>query len=221
MPRRRNSRGQYMRDRAERRMRRDERRRDRDYGYEYPMDFRRGDRGYGSGSDSARGRDRAYDEMPYMDYARGRDRGNDYGYDMRGEDYARRGVGRPRDSRRDRGDYRDYRDYRDYADDEYEEEYYEDLEKWTKKLKKSDRFGLSKEQAMQKAQEMGVSFSEYEPEEFYAVYLMQVSDYPTLANEPHTYLSMAKSWLEDKDIELDPSEKLCKYMYEIVMADED
>ena len=68
---------------------------------------------------------------------------------------------------------------------------------------------------------MGVSFNEYEPDEFYAVYLMQVSDYPSIANEPHTYLAMAKSWLEDKDIELEPSEKLCKYMYEIVMADED
>lgn len=211
MPRRRNSRGQYMRDRAERRMmRRDERRRDRDYDYE--MDY-------------ARNRDRGYDEMPYMmDYARGRDRGSDYGYDMRGdyrdyrgEDYARRGVGRPREYRRDRNDYRDYRDY---ADEDLEKEYHEDLKEWTDKLKKYDRFGLSKDQVMQKSKEMGISFNEYEPEEFYAVYLMQVSDYPTLANEPHTYLAMAKSWLEDKDIELDPSEKLCKYLYEIVMADE-
>jgi hypothetical protein len=32
---------------------------------------------------------------------------------------------------------------------------------------------------------------------------------------------MAKAWLEDKDLEIEPSEKVCKYLYEIVMAEED
>ena len=204
MPRRRNSRGQYMRDRAERKMMR----RGRDYGY--PMDYAHDNPEHRYMDDARNGRDRYYPERFYMDYERPYEsrRTYDYNYDMRG-DY------RGRDYRRD------YRDYRDYADDDYDKEYHEDLAKWTNKLKQYDRFGLSKEQVVQKARDMGVSFNEYEPDEFYAVYLMQVSDYPSIANEPHTYLAMAKSWLEDKDIELEPSEKLCKYMYEIVMADED
>lgn len=198
MPRRRNSRGQYMRDRAERRRMR----RGRDYGY--AMDYRGYDAEHNYMDDIRKGRDRYYPERFYMDYQRPYEsqRTYDFNYDMRRE--------------------RDYRrDYRDYADDDYDKEYHEDLMEWTNKLKQYDRFGLSKEQVVQKARDMGVSFNEYEPDEYYAVYLMQVSDYPSIANEPHTYLAMAKSWLEDKDIQLDPSEKLCKYMYEIAMADED
>ena len=195
MPRRRNSRGQYMRDRAERRRNR----RGRDYGY--PMDYGYGYPEYNTRGDYTMGRDRRYDEKRYMGYEQPYEsrRIYDYGYDMR----------------------MDYRRGRDYADDDYDKEYHEDLKEWTEKLKKYDRFGLSKDQVMQKAKDMGVSFNEYDPDEFYATYLMQVSDYPQIANEPHTYLAMAKAWLEDKDIDLDGSEKLCKYMYEIVMADED
>ena len=44
---------------------------------------------------------------------------------------------------------------------------------------------------------------------------------PGFYNEPRIYLGMAKSWLEDKDIDLDGSDKLCKYMYEIAMAEDD
>lgn len=195
MPRRmRDRRARYMRDRAERRR---YRKRDRMYA---PMDYNYDYAEYRGGYDSTRGRDRHYDEERYMVNERPYEsrRAYDYNYDMR----------------------YDYRRGRDYADD-YDEEYHEDLERWIKKLKKDDRFGLSKEQVMQKAKDMKVTFDEYDPEEFYAIYLMHVSDYPTIANEPHTYLAMAKSWLEDKDIEIDPSEKVCKYMYEIVMADDE
>lgn len=203
MPRRsRDRRERYMQDRAERRReRRDRERREREYGY--PMDYRGGDREYGY--DMRRGRDREYD----YDY----DMRGDYRGDYRDEDYARRGVGRPREYRRDR-------DYRDYADD-MDEEYKEDLEKWTKKLKKYDRFGLSKDQVMQKAKSMNIKFDDYDEDEFYAIFLMHVSDYPTIANEPNTYLAMAKAWLEDKDLDIEPSEKVCKYMYEIAMADDE
>lgn len=209
MPRRsRERRERYMRDRAERRRERRERR-ERGY-YGYPMDYRGGDREYRDMNDYARGRDRDYD---YAYDMRG-----DYRGDYRGEDYARRGVGRPREYRRGR----DRAEYRDYAeDDDYEKEYYEDLEDWIEKLKRYDRFGLSKDQVMQKARDMGVKFEEYEPEEFYAIYLMHVSDYPNISNDPHTYLAMTKAWLEDKDLKIDASEKVCKYMYEIAMADDE
>lgn len=194
MPRRDRKRERYLRDRAERKMRRIERRRD----YGYPMDYRGGNREYGVGYDFRGGRDRNYPQEHYMDYQQPREYSR-YNDDMR---------------------YPDYRGRRDYADDDYDEDYAEDLKKWIAKLKKDDRFGLSMEQAIMKAKEMGVRFDEFDEEEFYAIYLMHVSDYPMIANEPHTYLSMAKSWLEDKDLNIDPSEKVCKYMYEIVMADE-
>lgn len=219
---RRDRRNQYMRDRAERRMQR----RDRTYGgMDYGYDYAESRGRY----DSARGRDRQYRQDHNMEYQQPREsmgmyyddmmdsrRGSDYRGDYRGSDYAIRGIGRPREYNR-----RDRRDYRDYAEDEeYDEEYHEDLKKWTEKLKRYDRFNMPKEQLMASAKQMGVRFDDYDEDEFYAVYLMQVSDYPTISNEPHVYLGMAKSWLEDKDIKIEPSEKLCKYMYEIAMAEE-
>lgn len=198
----------YMRDRAERRMSRGGRGRDRGY---YPM----GEYDYDSErsrsrSSSMRGSRRG-DERYDMDYEQRREYDRNYDYDMRGDygDYARRGVGRPREY-----------DRRDYADDDLDEEYEQDLHKWIEKLKKKDRFGQPKEQVIQKAKEMRVDFKDYTEDEFYAVYLMQVSDYPSISNDPRMYMNMAKQWLEDDDIAVDPSEKLCKYLYEIVL-DED
>ena len=67
---------------------------------------------------------------------------------------------------------------------------------------------------------MKVDFDEFSEDDFYAIYLMEVSDYPSVSNDPRMYLGMAKAWLEDDDIAVDPSEKVCKYLYEIVL-DED
>lgn len=198
---RRDRRNQYMRDRAERRMQR----RDRTYG---GMD-------YGYDYDYARGRDRAMDYQQSGDRSYYEDMRGGRGQDYRSGDYAIRGIGRPREY-----DRRDRRDYRDYAEEDMDKEYHEDLKEWTQKLKRYDRFNMPKEQLMASAKQMGVRFDDYDEDEFYAVYLMQVSDYPTISNEPHVYLGMAKSWLEDKDIKIEPSEKLCKYMYEIAMAEE-
>jgi len=140
----------------------------------------------------------------------------DYGYDMR-DDYRRRDY----DMNYDYDMRRDYRrDMRDYADDDYDKDYHKDLEKWIEKLKRFDRFNLPKDQVLQVAKQMGVEFKDYDEEEFYAIYLMHLSDYPTVSNDSRMYLNMAKSWLEDKDIKIEPSEKVCKYMYEIAMAEE-
>ena len=185
----------YMRDRAERRMRRSERGRDRGY---YPMD----DYDYAPERNrervSRRGEYRRRDENYDMEYEQPREYDRNYDYDMR----------------------RDYRRGRDYADDDYEEEYEEDLQDWIQKLKKKDRFGMSLEQVMQKAKEMKVEFKDYDENEFYAIYLMQVSDYPSISNDPRMYIGMAKQWLEDDDVSVDPSEKVCKYLYEIVLDKE-
>lgn len=215
----------YLRERAERNRRR------RGQYEQNSMDYRSGDSEYRDrydsrdshnryeyekanlGNEQFRKSPRIYGNDMRRDYRRYY---SDYDYDSRGDsrdnrDYAR---GDNRDS-----DYRDYRDY-DYRDSSYDKEYEEDLKKWIEKLKGQDRFSLGKEQAIQRAKTMGVNFKEYSEEEFYAIYLMHVSDYPTIANEPHTYLAMAKAWLEDKDLKIEPSEKVCKYLYEIVMAEE-
>ena len=112
-------------------------------------------------------------------------------------------------------------DYRyDYGYDGHgemtEEQYYKDLERWAEKLKKKDRFKMRKEDVLAQAKQMGVKFEEFSEMEFYVVYLMMISDYKNVANDHRMYLSMAKDWLEDDDIEVSPSEKLCIYYYDIV-----
>lgn len=143
--------------------------------------------------DSRRDRNRYDDEERYMGYERPRKRMGTYNVDVS----------------------------RDYADNDYDEEYEHDLNEWIQKLKKKDRFNMTKENVVAKAKEMRVEFKDFDEDEFYAIYLMHVSDYPSISNDVRIYLSMAKSWLEDNDIAVDPSEKVCKYLYEIVLGDED
>lgn len=136
-------------------------------------------------------------------------------YDSRGRDYYYE------DERRGRRDYyyedeRRGRDYADYAG--AEKDYEHQLEKWTKKLMKRDKFHMPKNEIIKKAEEMHVEFEEYTEEEFYAVYLMMVSDYPNISNEPHMYIALAKQFLEDDDMAVSPSEKVCIYLYEIVLG---
>lgn len=124
---------------------------------------------------------------------------------------------------RDYRNYNDYdnRDYNDYADMDYAKEqqrFDEDLKHWIHKLKSKDKFGVNRDELISKAKQMGVQFGEYTEDEYLAVYYMLLSDFPTLSNEYHIYLSMAKQWLEDNDIQLSPSEKLATYYYEIVKA---
>lgn len=181
-------------------------------------------------------RDRAMGEMGDMTYdMRGRGRPRKYDRDMRGDMHYPEmeiyGVGgmRPRMDygyhMEDYGTYgdmrsnrRDYGDYNDYGGDD--EEYKKKLKHWTEKLKKKDRFDWTKENVIQRAREMHVKFEEINEDEFYAVYLMMCSDFSSYANDPNTYISMAKDWLYDDDIAVSPSEKLCIYLYEIVLGEE-
>lgn len=142
-----------------------------------------------------------YDDRDYT-------RRRDYDYD-----YAR---GRRRDS-----DYARNHDYAMEEDYDLADEWEEDLMEWCKKLKHHDRFGMHKDQVIHNAKQMGVDFKDYNEKEFVVVYYMLMSDFPQLANEPHTYISMAKEWLEDKDSMLKGSERLCAYYYEIVKGGED
>lgn len=163
------------------------------------------------------------------DMARGRNRRYDRAMDER-HDYAEYDRG---DYRRYDREYEDERDYRDYEYDrehrrdyEYEEDYasekkdYEKkLKEWIQELKRKDRFGSSKEDIIRKAKSMDVKFDEFDEDEFYAVYLMMVSDFKHVANDPHHYLAMAKEWLMDDDVEMTGSDKVCAYLYTIVLGE--
>ena len=206
-------RNKYLSDRAMRRSgRRDMR---NPYGSRggYVRDSRRG-RGYDRAMDY--GHD--YTERGGSDYRRYDRRYNDEAYDRdyeydrehhRPMDYEIYGVGgmRPMDYERD------------YAEDDMDKEYEEKLREWIKKLKKKDRFASSKDDIIRKAQSMDVKFDRFSEDEFYAVYLMMVSDYKHVANDPHHYLAMAKEWLMDDDVELTGSDKVCAYLYTIVLGE--
>lgn len=133
----------------------------------------------------------------------------------------RRGGGRrDREYRRDYGyDYEyDEPDYRyDYADIDHE--YKADLKEWIIKLKPKDKFRLASQDIVHKAKSMGVKFDEYDELEFEATYYMLISDFGSISNDPHTYLAMARAFLEDDDIGVSPSEKLCIYYYKIVKGE--
>lgn len=195
-------RNKYLSDRA---MRRSGRR-------DYRSDMRNpyGSRG-GYVRDSRRGRgyDRAMDER--YDYTeRG---GSDYrGYDR----YDGYDEAYDRDYEYDRKRYG-----RDYAEEDMDKEYEEKLKEWIKKLKKKDRFASSKDDIIRKAQSMDVKFDRFSEDEFYAVYLMMVSDFKHVANDPHHYLAMAKEWLMDDDVELTGSDKVCAYLYTIVLGEDE
>lgn len=138
-----------------------------------------------------------------------------------------------------RGDYRSrydrYMDEKPYRSNEHEREYirpiyveehdeevkdYEhELHEWIERLKKKDRFASSKDDIIRKAKSMEVKFDLFDEEEFYATYLMMVSDYKHVANDPHHYLAMAKEWLMDDDVALTGSDKLCAYLYTIVLGE--
>lgn len=193
-------RNKYLRDRAMRRERythRDRAMHERDYRNPY-------------GSKGGYIRDRAMDERyDYPEHMRGDYRRYDRRYD-------------------DERDYRDYeysrehsRPYHDEAYDDDEKDYDQKLKEWTQKLKRKDRFGSSKEDIIRKATSMDVKFDKFTEDEFYAVYLMMVSDFKHVANDPHHYLAMAKEWLMDDDVELTGSDKVCAYLYTIVLGEEE
>ena len=170
-----------------------------------------------------RGRD--YRDMNYREDYRSDYRGDyrgDYRSDYRGDYNNYQHPSRSGYEHRD-SDYRDYRGSEYRGGDYHSEEqlmsmYKQDLEKWTHKLKEKDRFKLSKEEVIKKAKNMGVAFMDYTENEFYVMYLLMLSLFKSIANEPHTYLAMAKSALEDPSSSLSPSEKVQVIMYEIAMG---
>lgn len=189
---------------------------------QYQMGMRDGRNPYGSRGGyvrDSRGNDYGMDYRYDNAERSGR---NDYGnYNSRNADYHLafeydREYLRPMNDYRGR-DYNDYNYDRDYND--MEKEYKEELEKWIKKLEKYDtRIKVSKQQIFNQARNMNIKFDDFTEEEFYATYLMQISDYPNITNDYNVYIGMAKNWLMDKDAKKQGSEKLCTYLYEIVLG---
>lgn len=207
-------RNDYLRDRAMRRGGRD-----RLTMREYRHDGRNPYGSRGGYVTSSRGRrDRAYDRRMDSGYdSTERGRGDYRGYD-RYDGYDERDY---RDYEYDR-EYSRHSDYAyDYAEEDMEKEYEEKLHEWIKKLKKHDRFGLTKDEVIKKAKSMSVNFDKFDEEEFYAVYLMMVSDYKHIGNDPHMYLAMAKDWLMDDDVKMKGSDKVCAYLYTIVLGEDE
>ena len=198
-----------------------------------------GSRGGYVSSRRPRGRDRDMEDygMPKGDYRRGgmppmRDyndydmRGDmrrmDYGsYDMRGRDYGDDYAGH---------DYADYGDYgmRDYGEMEYGKMSHKDIEKWKKHMKNQDgTMGehFKKDQVMQAARQIGVNPEEYGEHIFPLVMNMMYSDYCAVAKKfgldrPDFYAELAKAFLNDKDFEGDPEEKVYLY-YKCIAEQED
>ena len=199
-------------------------------------------------SSSRRGRDRAYMNYDMTRGNRGRDREMDMEYDY--PKYDSRYDSRYNSDRRGQDEHYPYQQYGernrpmeyemygygiggikpmdygydynyDYASEDMEKEWKEHLKKWQEELKRYDRFNMTKDQVIQNAKQMGVEFDKYNEEEFLTTYYMVMSDYPSIANEPHTYISLAKDWLEDEDSKLKGSDKLCAYYHEVIKGGEE
>lgn len=167
--------------------------------------------------------------------ARGGYADRDYDYDSRrGRDYA--------DERRDydmRGMDRDYMD-RDYdmrrgdmrafdvrgSYDGHNKKYLEDreIERWSKRLMKEveekDKQFLKMENIIKRAENMGIKFEEFTPDEFYVTLLMLFTDFSKALGtvNPDIFIKLAKYWLCDEDAGLQYGEKLAAYYYHIVEA---
>ena len=216
-------RNRYLEDKA---MRRRDMRGSRDYRYMPERDYR-------YGKDYARmdyrndytERDRGYDYRNDRDY-RSSDYDSDYKYNRehtRNDMVEMYGLGKVSPHRYEREVGMDHRrDYRmDYGDMGYnneEKEYKEDLHEWIEKLKHKDRIKVGKDQVLRQAKNMNVEFKDFDEEEFYAIYLMHISDYPEKSNDYNYYISMAKDWLKDDDVYYKGGEKVCSYLYGTVLG---
>jgi hypothetical protein len=195
--------------------------RGRDRAMDYGNDYAEYNSGYDSRYDRRYGsQDSHYGHQQYGEYNRpmdyeiygvggirpmgdmvrgGKNRGRDYGYDM---------------------NYDYNYDMRDYASEE--EEWKKHLKKWCEELKHYDKFNMPKDQVINQARQMKVKFDNYNEEEFYATYLMKISDdEDNLISNPQMAIIMAKNFLEDKDSKLKGSDKLCAYYYEIIKGGEE
>ena len=102
----------------------------------------------------------------------------------------------------------------------------EDIERWTKSLlgemEERDRQQVKMDAVMKRAQDMGISFEKFTPEEFYVTVVMLHTDFSkVLSAQPlDTYIKMAKAWLCDPDASKRYGKKLAAYYEEILNGDD-
>lgn len=201
--------GGYVVSRRSRRDRAMRRGRDRmmDYTYrrgrEHEMDYARSGRGRDYEMDYAKNvsYSGAYGDTPFQ-YSRTENYGRDYEHERR------------------YGYYDPREDYRyDYESGSLNEE---ELEDWSHELLEhvdsKDREMLKKEKIIKKAEDMGIKFDMFTPDEFYVTTLMMYTDYcKVLGNASlDIYIRLAKAWLMDDDVQTKGGEKLAVYYDEIV-----
>lgn len=165
--------------------------------------------------------DRMYERPDYDRSGKRSEYGGEYDYG-----YGRRMIGRE-----DYGDYDEYRDYARLRRDsrgrfmldrgEYDTEYFtqHDIESWKRGMINEDGSRgehFTKDQVMQYAKQVGVNPQQFGEATFCLAMNMMYSDYCAVAKKfgfdrPEVYADLAKAFLDDKDFDGEPEEKL--YLY--------
>lgn len=196
-------------------------RRGRDYGRDYnDRDMSSYDRGYQDG--------RSYTDNAYQrGYRTGRDYGEDYAHDY-GYEYTVHGG----DSRRDYGDRPQVENFRrvygegnDYGKMKITRHDMEDIERMTKNADGSMGFHFDENKVRTTAERIGTDVNKYSVETFSVAMNMMYADYCNVAKKmgvdrPEFYAEMAKAFLDDKDYDGEPGEKMYTYYMCIMKKDE-
>lgn len=194
----------YLRRRRDRRMEEDHRRRRSRDGYEHGYDYTyRHD-------EARRMRDRAYEQ------------GYSQGYDHASRRMSRDGAYNVGHYIYDVPEHVPHipTEYKGYdSDDEEMHEYKRDLEDWVSKLRHKDLYALPKHEIIKKAKDMGVRFDKYDEEDFYAMYLLHMSIYFNHGKDPHSFIAMARAFLENECLGTAPEERTCKYLYHMGLGE--
>ena len=186
-----------------------------DHDYQQDMDMR--SRGYDQRMDAgypgySRGYVGHYGNTPFEVMQSGQ-----YNPHMMGGHDFRQNESDWNNNRRDYGDYRDYNDYHSQKRLGRQE-----VEKWSQKLMQKidekDKEMFRKEKIVKKAEELGIKFDEFNPDELYTAVLMVYTDYcKTMGNaNPDLYVRIAKDWLMDDDAAYQGGEKLSAYYHHII-----
>lgn len=165
--------------------------------------------------------DRMYERPDYDRGGKRSEYGGEYDYG-----YGRRMIGREY-----YGDYDEYRDYARRRRDsrgrfmrdrgEYDTEYFtqHDIESWKRGMINEDGSSgehFTKDQVMQYAKQVGVNPQQFGEATLCLAMNMMYSDYCAVAKKfgfdrPEVYADLAKAFLDDKDFDGEPEEKL--YLY--------
>lgn len=98
----------------------------------------------------------------------------------------------------------------------------EDIEMWTKsmlsEMEDRDKTQMKMDAVLKRAQDMGIDFNKFSPEEFYVTVLMIHRTFAkSMGPSPmDAYVKMAKAWLCDPDSNLRYGKKLAAYYENIV-----